>query len=247
MGVLAFVAYLSIGMGPGIALYLTIVARRSFLILVTLASAFFWLLSLMFLALIFKAFLPRSPEVGVYAALLITAVFVQEAIRLASWRIYRVSENYVETRTVRGGLGPLSTTDKVSIAFSWGLGHGLVHATLFFLSMITASLRDGTYYIDTCPNMSLFLVAALSTVNFCTLLTFGNVVSFYAASRRSWLLSAVTPCIHLAASLITLLNFRDKGCVASIPVLFGLSSVTVAMAAHGFIVTEKLFTRPEPE
>ena len=51
--------------------------------------------------------------------------------------------------------------DKLYLALGWGYGHGACHVVFFFLSMLPLTSSDGTYYLDTCPTMSFFLVGAL--------------------------------------------------------------------------------------
>jgi hypothetical protein len=51
-----------------------------------------------------------------------------------------------------------SMLDKLYMAAAWGYGHAATHAVFFFLSMLSLTVSEGTYYRDSCPQMSIFLV-----------------------------------------------------------------------------------------
>ncbi|GFR47451.1 hypothetical protein Agub_g9175 [Astrephomene gubernaculifera] len=207
-----------LGLGPGIAFFLVVIARKSFLVLLSLFSTFVWLVVLLITSAIFRGFVPLKVLQGPYAGMLIASVAIQEAVRYGLWRMNRKAVETLESMSRSSG-HRFSQLDRLYMAMAWGYGHAACHAIFFFLSMLPLTVGDGTYYIDACPQMSIFLVGALYCLAFGMLLTCLMVVAFDGYMGRKPAHVGAAAVLHLGAALLTLLNFRSGGCVVAMPVL----------------------------
>ncbi|EFJ50144.1 hypothetical protein VOLCADRAFT_109690 [Volvox carteri f. nagariensis] len=221
-----FFGLIFLGLGPGIAFFLVVLARKSFLVLLSLFSAFLWLVVLLIISAIFRGFVPLDPEQGPYAGLLIASVAIEEAVRYGVWRLHRKTLEPLESMARSSGRR-FALLDKLYMALAWGYGHSASHAVFFFLSFLPLTVSDGTYYNPACPQMSIFLVGALYSLSFGLILTSLMVIAFDGYMERRIAHIAAAPLLHLGASCLTLLNFKKNGCVVSMPVLVGLGLLLV--------------------
>eukprot|EP00252_Welwitschia_mirabilis_P025342 TRINITY_DN7876_c0_g1_i2.p1 TRINITY_DN7876_c0_g1~~TRINITY_DN7876_c0_g1_i2.p1 ORF type:complete len:162 (-),score=21.43 TRINITY_DN7876_c0_g1_i2:233-718(-) len=161
MTVVAGIGYALIALGPAIAIFANVIAKKPFLILTVLTSSLIWLISLIILAGIWKGFLPISSSVWPFALLLTTSVAMQEGLRLLCWKFYQKVEAILDALAQKISKPRLFLTDKMQIALAGGLGHGIAHAVFFCLSLATPAFGPGTFYVNNCKQMPFFLVAAL--------------------------------------------------------------------------------------
>mmetsp|Transcript_9328 Transcript_9328/g.16507 ORF Transcript_9328/g.16507 Transcript_9328/m.16507 type:complete len:287 (+) Transcript_9328:67-927(+) len=226
---LSFFAFFTLGMGPGLVFFGFFIAPKSFLVLLTLTSAFFWLLSLLLISAIFKGFLPVTVVASHYAGLVACSVAIQELARLGMWKIHSITAQVLSEHARSTG-HRFAVLDRLYLALGWGYGHGVAHVVFFVLSFLPLTTGDGTWYLDTCPNMSIFLAGALYALAFGMLLPGCMVISFYGLQERNWLLIVYPPAMHLGASMLTLANFRRNGCLFVMPLLLVLGAGTAFYA-----------------
>ncbi|KAK9815371.1 hypothetical protein WJX72_002392 [[Myrmecia] bisecta] len=229
----AFFGYLLLAGGPPVVLFCAFVARKSFLVLLTLASAFIWLVSLLIIAALFRGFVPLSPSAGPFAALLVVAVLIQECVRYGVWRLHGVTVQSLEAAAHDMVGTRLTATDKMSMALTYGLAHGGTHSVFLYLSWLPAALGDGTLYTDACPHMSYFLAGALLSLAFFLLHTFSMVVVFdgYRTGKKERRFGP--PVLHMLAALLTLASFARNGCLAAVPILLAVGVAMTAWAGQG--------------
>eukprot|EP00873_Tetraselmis_striata_P039459 jgi/Tetstr1/459723/TSEL_005076.t1 len=223
---------LLLGVGPGAAVYGFYVARKPLLVLLSLASAFFWLCTLFVFACIFRAFVPLPATAGPYAALLVVGVASQEGFRLGLHWTHKKMTVALQQLAASMGLPPLTRTDQRELALGHGMGHGFAHSIFFFVSFLQLAAGDGTYYLPTCPSVSFFVATALNSLAFLLLHSFSMVVAFEGLTTRQPLLAGMAPALHMTAALLTLGNFRMDGCLWVIPTNLALAVVPAAMAAR---------------
>ncbi|KAG2438950.1 hypothetical protein HYH02_010743 [Chlamydomonas schloesseri] len=210
-----------LGLGPGIAFFIVLIARKSFLVLLALFSAFLWLVVLLLISAIFRAFVPLSSTIGPYAGMLAASVLIEEAVRFGTWWLHRVTLNTLDGMARASG-HRFGLLDKLYMAVAWGYGHGACHAVFFFLSMLPLTTGDGTLYIAECPQMSVFLVGALYALAFGMILTSLTVIAFDGYMARNYVVVGAVAVLHWGAAFLTLLNFQRDGCVVAMPVLVAL-------------------------
>lgn len=93
-------------------------------------------------------------------------------------------------------------SDHVHLALGWGAGHAACHALFLFASLLPLTAGDGSYYSDSCPWMSVFLVGALNCLGTCATLVAAMAVGIEGWRRRSAHHAAFAPAAHLASALL---------------------------------------------
>ncbi|XP_057546901.1 gamma-secretase subunit APH1-like isoform X1 [Amaranthus tricolor] len=228
MTVAAGIGYGLIALGPSLSLFVSVIAKKPFLILTVLSSTLLWLVSLIILSGIWRGFLPfNSTAWWPYGLLVFSSVCFQEGLRILLWKVYKRLEDMLDAFADRISKPRLFLTDKMQIALAGGLGHGVAHAVFFCLSLLTPAFGPGTFYNDTCTWMPFFLVSAFIALAFVTIHTFSMVIAFngYAESKR--LDQYFVPIVHLIAGMLTLINFSPGGCIISIPLLYFMAVLTL--------------------
>ncbi|XP_052292432.1 gamma-secretase subunit APH1-like isoform X2 [Citrus sinensis] len=166
MTVAAGIGYALIALGPSLSLFVAVISKKPFLILTVLSSTLLWLISLIVLSGIWRAFLPlKSTTWWPFALLIISSVGFQEGLRVLFWKVYKRLEDTLDAFADRVGKPRLFLTDKMQIALAGGLGHGVAHAVFFCLSLLTPAFGPATFYVDRCPQMPFFLISDIG--KFC--------------------------------------------------------------------------------
>ncbi|PIA29745.1 hypothetical protein AQUCO_05800087v1 [Aquilegia coerulea] len=232
MTVAAGLGYALIALGPSLSIFVSVISKKPFLILTVLSSTLLWLVSLIVLSGLWRAFLPlKTTAWWSYAILIITSVVFQEALRLLFWRIYKRLEDILDAFADRVSKPRLFLTDKMQIALAGGLGHGVAHAIFFCLSLLTPAFGPATFYIDKCSQMPFFLVSAIISLGFVTIHTFSMVIAFsgYEDGKRTD--QIFVPVVHLVAAMVTLVNFANGGCMIGITLLYSTVILTLLHCA----------------
>lgn len=226
MGLVAGSGYLLIALGPALTIFISSIAPKPFLILTVLVSALLWLVSFIAVSIVWRAFLP-GPS-WAFLPMVITAVALQEIVRLLYWRLYLKIEKSMNLLATKLSKPQLHYVDRLEIALASGLGHGAVHAVFFGLSILSLAFGPATYYTQSCKHMPLFLVSALTALAFFLVHTFSMVIAFdgYTYGKRPQQL--FVPAMHLGASLLTLVNLLPNGCAAGVPLSFLCAVLTMA-------------------
>ncbi|XP_020586269.1 gamma-secretase subunit APH1-like isoform X1 [Phalaenopsis equestris] len=228
MTVAAGLGYALIALGPALSIFVSVIAKRPFLVLTLLSSTLFWLVSLILLSGVWRAFLPvKSSASWTYAIVILTSVSFQEGVRLIFWKLYKRLEEMLNSFADRTSKPRLFLTDKMQIGLAGGLGHGVAHAVFFCLSLLTPAFGKATYYVERCSHMPFFLISAIISSAFLLIHTFSMVIAFngYAESRKSD--QFFVPVIHMVASMMTLINLVPGGCAVGVPLLCFFAFVTL--------------------
>jgi len=104
-----------------------------------------------------------------------------------------------------------SYSDHIHLALGWGTGHALCHALFFFAALLPLTTGDGSFYTDTCPSMSVFLVSALQCLGTSATLTAAMVVGLEGWRHRSVWHIAYAPVAHLASGLLVRAWWLGRG------------------------------------
>ena len=103
------------------------------------------------------------PIQTVHPYIQIVCILAQEGARLALVYCYVISEKAAD-RLVRrargGGAGPKIFND-LSASLAAGLGFGGMHTVMMYGALLFASLGEPTFFLDSCPKMSIFAWTAL--------------------------------------------------------------------------------------
>ena len=220
-----------LGVGPLIVIFCLFIARKSFVVLLSLASAFYWLTILLALASLFAGVVPLPRREGPHAVAVLVGVLVEQVAKYGLYRIYVNLRSLLGEAGRRTGHG-FTSIDALWLSFGLGFGHAATHATFFFVSLLETTSTDATIYdFDRCPQMSFYVVSALITLGFSMFHTFSTIVFFDGLSGKNTVQSIAPPLTHLIAALLTLANFRKDGCLATVPLLLLIGIMSVIWAA----------------
>ncbi|XP_020586271.1 gamma-secretase subunit APH1-like isoform X3 [Phalaenopsis equestris] len=119
MTVAAGLGYALIALGPALSIFVSVIAKRPFLVLTLLSSTLFWLVSLILLSGVWRAFLPvKSSASWTYAIVILTSVSFQEGVRLIFWKLYKRLEEMLNSFADRTSKPRLFLTDKMQIGLA---------------------------------------------------------------------------------------------------------------------------------
>ncbi|XP_050373405.1 gamma-secretase subunit APH1-like [Argentina anserina] len=228
MTITAGIGYALIALGPSLSLFISVISKKPFLVLTVLSSTLLWLVSLIMLSGVWRAFLPLSSSAWwPYSLLIFTSVLFQEALRLLFWKVYKKLEDALDAFADRVSKPRLYLTDKMQIALAGGLGHGVAHAVFFCVSLLTPAFGPGTFFVDRCSKIPFFLLSAIMALAFVTIHTFSMVIAFNGYAEGNKVDQIFVPLVHLAAGMGTLVNFAYGGCIIGIPFLYFIAVLTL--------------------
>lgn len=233
--------------GPLASVYCATVMSSSFTILYSIACMFYWLAVLFGMASVLVWFEPSpslltdehtalfhsegSPLMHNIRILVVSMIF-QEIGRYGSWLVHGA---VVDVLGKRQG-SPLVAKDILLLAITQGLSHAIVHAMVFSGSWIPLLMGGGTLYNQTCPQMSVFTVGAVSMLAISSIITLSTLHSHAAMAKYgAWSKRMSASGVHCLAACITLLNLIHGGCMVTVPLLCG-----VAVAYGTWVIRHKL-------
>lgn len=232
MSFVSFFGPFLLGTGPLIVIFCLTIARKSFVVLLTLASAFYWLLILLIISVLFRAFTPLSDDLLSLSLALLVSVGIEQC---ANWGVYGIHSKLVTLLSLMGRRTGhrFTSIDAIWLSFGIGFGHALTHSLFFFVSLLEAMDHDATLYdFETCPKLSIFNAAALSTLGFCLFHVFSTIVFLNGFPKSNKMQISLPPITHFIASLATLINSKENGCLISIPILLAFGMFYLFWAAH---------------
>ncbi|XP_024892692.1 gamma-secretase subunit Aph-1 [Temnothorax curvispinosus] len=220
MTVMDFFGCACLAFGPPLAMFTFTVAAEPIRIIILIASAFFWLISLLLSSTLWYAVVPLQDHL---AFGLVFSVLFQEGFRYLLYWVLRKAER---------GLEKVTTTHVADsrhvFAYVCGLGFGFMSGSFALVNVLadavgpgTMGLRQGTEYF--------FIISAATTLCFILLHTFWGVIFFSALDKRNWGQIVWVVASHLVVSCMTLLN-RYQAYVASLLSAYIVLVITAALA-----------------
>ncbi|CAN6580420.1 unnamed protein product [Malus baccata var. baccata] len=203
MTIAAGIGYALLALGPSLSLFVSVISKKPFLVLTVLSSTLLWLISLIVLSGLWRAFLPlKSSAWWPYGILIFTSVVFQEGLRVLFWKVYKKLEDTLDAFADRVSKPRLYLTDKMQIALAGGLGHGVAHAVFFCLSLLTPAFGPATFFVDRCSKIPFFLLSALIALAFVTIHTFSMVIAFNGYAEGNKVDQIFVPVVHLVAGMV---------------------------------------------
>ncbi|XP_062869988.1 gamma-secretase subunit Aph-1b-like [Trichomycterus rosablanca] len=220
----AFIAF-----GPAFSLFIFTIAKDPLRVIILIAGAFFWLLSLLLSSLIWFIAVKASNtddgkvQKGLLIFGVIFSVLLQEVFRFAYYRLLRKANE---------GLAAISDDDAspVSVrqmAYVAGLGFGIISGAFSMINILSDSLGPGTVGLNG-GSQYYFITSAFMTLALTLLHTFWGVVFFDGCEKSRWWVIVVVVCLHLLVSGLSLLNPLYEG---TLPPVY---AVTALMAIWAF-------------
>ncbi|CAL8109867.1 unnamed protein product [Orchesella dallaii] len=217
MTVMEFFGCTFIAFGPPFAMFYYTIAHDPIRIIILIASAFFWLLSLL-LSSIWWAIVTPLKETLVFAV--VSSVIFQEVMRFLVYLLLTKAE---------GGLKRVTETNtslvdnKHVLAYVSGLGFGIMSGAFALINILADSVGPGTVGLRRDGDSPMFFVtSAITTLCFILLHSCWNVTFYAGVDRRNYGLIAIVFVSHLVASLLTLLNKNHLYWVSILPNYFNL-------------------------
>lgn len=204
MGAASFFGHALLGLGPGLAFFLVVLAPKSFVVLLTLASAFLWLTVLLLVSAVLRPWapLPFSGDARAAAGALLAAVAVEEVVRLGVVAAHSRMCAVLRRMAAASPGHTFGRADELLLALAWGYGQAAVHGLFIFASLLPLTAGHGTLYVDVCPAMSVLLVAALNCLALGATLSALSVIALEAWARQRRMGAAYAPLAHAGAALL---------------------------------------------
>lgn len=211
--------------GPSAVLILGYLSRRSSLLVLTITSAFVWLLSLFVTSLIWLAIPPLRTTHGFTMTI---GVLSAEGFRAGLLALY-VKWEHAANRLLSRKSVPMF--NDLTAAIAAGVGYGTMQTVMMYGGMLGGASSEATFYIPSCTAMSFFTATAITAL-FYNLLHVGlMIIALDAWRRRSWPRGVAVFALHFAFALISLSYDDAGGCTTVLPVLAALVVVTAWGAA----------------
>ncbi|XP_068228225.1 gamma-secretase subunit Aph-1 [Palaemon carinicauda] len=215
-----------IAFGPPIAMFALTIAKDPIRTIMLVASSFFWLLSLLFSSVLYRAVIPLQD----YLAFgLVFSVLFQELFRFL-W--------YLLIQKAEGGLKKVSdgnmqiVENKNILAYVSGLGFGMISGAFSLINVLADMTGPGTIGMNGDPKQ-FFIASAVTSLAFILLHVFWGILFFNALHRRAYLQLAYVVLCHLLASCITLMNPMYSVTIPTVWILTVLSGILAFIVAGG--------------
>ena len=231
MTVMDFFGCAFLAFGPPLAMFTFTVAAEPIRIIILIASAFFWLISLLLSSVLWYAVVPLQNHL---AFGLVFSVLFQEAFRwnikftfslkhnifyillslelFKSWFFFLFLYRYLlywVLRKAERGLDKVTTTHVADsrhvFAYVCGLGFGFMSGVFALVNVLADAVGPGTMGLRQGTEY-FFIISAATTLCFILLHTFWGVVFFSALDRKNWGQVIWVVGSHLFVSCMTLLN-----------------------------------------
>ncbi|XP_059581421.1 gamma-secretase subunit Aph-1b isoform X2 [Alligator mississippiensis] len=207
MALAVFFGCTFIAFGPALGLFLLTVARDPLRIIILIAGAFFWLVSLLLSSLIWfiavKSSDPRDAPLqkGLLIFGVMFSVLLQEAFRFLYYKLLRKAIEGLVALS-EDGCSPLSIQQMAYVA---GLGFGLMSGAFSMINLLADSLGPGTVGIHG-DSQLYFLTSAFMTMVLIFLHTFWGILFFHGCETRHWWEIVAVVLTHLLVSGLTFFN-----------------------------------------
>ena len=222
-----FIGCLLIAYAPSAILLLAYASRRSALLILTICGAFAWLLAIFGASSVWAAIPPAR---GVTPYIQVVSIVAQEAARLGLVWAYAVSELAADRLVAPGG--PKIFND-LSAGIAAGLGFGAMHTVMMYGAVIFASVGEPTFFLDSCPQLSIFTwtaaLALLYNVLHITLTVIALDAWRRSSSRSGRAMLALPLAVHLVFGLLTLATANTGGCVVVLPIAAVIVAATAVL------------------
>ncbi|XP_066194569.1 gamma-secretase subunit Aph-1b-like isoform X1 [Sylvia atricapilla] len=190
-----------IAFGPAFGLFIFTIARDPLRIIILIAGAFFWLVSLLLSSLIWfiavKASDPQDERLqkGLLIFGVMFSVLLQEAFRFLYYKLLRKAIEGLVALS-EDGCSPISIQQMAYVA---GVGFGLMSGAFSMINLLADALGPGTVGIHG-DSQLYFLTSAFMTMVLIFLHTFWGILFFHGCEHRRWWEIAAVVIMHLTVS-----------------------------------------------
>jgi len=211
--------------GPPLAMFVLTIATDAIKVIMLVASAFFWLVSLLLSSVLWRLLAPLGPPLAVGA---LCSVAFQELFRFLLFLLIVKAE--AGLKKVTGEHNASLIENKHILAYVSGLGFGLISGLFSLVNVLADMVGPGTVglYGD---DPRFFAMSSLLALASMLLQVVWSVAAFHGMHTRRPALCGAVWLAHLAATALTLINPRYG---VSVPlvwlVLAGSSCLALSVA-----------------
>ncbi|MBN3293680.1 APH1A secretase, partial [Polypterus senegalus] len=207
MGAAVFFGCTFIAFGPAFSLFIFTVAVDPLRVIILVAGAFFWLVSVLFSSLLWfvGVHLSDKSNPNIQYGLLIfgaaASVLFQEVSRFACYKLLKKADEGLAAIS-EDGKSPVSLPQ---MAYVSGLAFGIISGAFSAINILADSLGPGIVGIHG-DSPQYFITSAFLTMAVIFLHTFWGVIFFNACEQRNWWAGSGVVITHLLTSALTFLN-----------------------------------------
>lgn len=223
-----------IAFGPALAMFCLTIAVDPIRVIILVASAFFWLLSLLITAIIW-ILLPISQHLVVGA---VFSVIFQELFRFIAYKLIRRAENGLQCITENG---KELVDNKHILAYVAGLGFGLMSGLFALMNVLADIVGPATVGLRGTQQDFVMESAAL-TLCFTLLHVFWSVIFFAALDNKNYIHLGWVIASHFLASGCSFFNSNQLFAASFVPcvALVIVNAVVAFRVAGGTLTSLKL-------
>lgn len=201
MTLLVFFGCALIAFGPAFAMFVLTVARDHQQVIVLIASAFFWLISLLISSIWWTIVSPLKTQLAFGITF---SVIFQELLRFAYYKLIKKADEGLLSM-----INHQTALRKHRIAYVAGLGYGVMSGLFAMVNVLADITGPGSMGLHGDPQ-NFLIVSAFLTLCFVLLNTFWSVIWFDAWDNRKYVNILAVVVTHLFVSLMTLLNAQRQ-------------------------------------
>uniref|UniRef100_A0A6B2LHC0 Gamma-secretase subunit Aph-1 n=1 Tax=Arcella intermedia TaxID=1963864 RepID=A0A6B2LHC0_9EUKA len=209
-----FFSCLGIVLVPVIAIFIFGIASSHQLVILSLGSSFFWIISVLLASL----FDPIAPTWVVS----VLSVIFQEAVRFGFWKLFDKAYNH-------GFISKDKTkTSNFQAAIAIGWGFGVTQLMMTYVAALFHATGPGLLSSPSCPTTSVFYINALIMVALCFAHIVWNVIAFDGYNQGAYWKPLIVLVLHiLSAVMAVVVEGFNGGCIVSVCLIWLLFVIAV--------------------
>jgi hypothetical protein len=220
---------------PGLLITIYFLYTRSILLVISMISSFYFIISLFVSAIIYNTCtlfisIPLSSTVYV-----LISTIVQELFRYLLLKSYNYIYQLI-TNNDNNERSKLKLSSRSS-AICCGHGIGLIHIFIMYGSSLSLYKgEEGDFYIKECQYMPYQLLVSINCLFFYSLDVMLTILAFTTNKTIEkynnifiWILICL---IHFLSAISTTMNLNQDGCIISCTFLFFIISVVIVPVSH---------------
>ncbi|RKP12087.1 gamma-secretase subunit Aph-1 [Piptocephalis cylindrospora] len=220
MPLISFFGCLFTAYGPILSLFVVSIGGNAQLVILALTAAFFWLLSLLIISILWFLIKPLQDT---HTATLAYSVVIQELFRYIFYFIYSKAERGLISVSAR----PASPLNRSSFAFASGIGYGIISSATSYITLLASTTGPGMLISPSCPAVSMAFTSGLVTMLMSLLHVTWMLVAFDGfgtPGAAGYIRILFVFASHLAAAYATIFNGSSiyLGCLYSVLCLLAL-------------------------
>ncbi|KAJ6646374.1 Gamma-secretase subunit Aph-1 [Pseudolycoriella hygida] len=221
--------------GPPLAMFIFTIAHDPIRIIILIAAAFVWLLSLLLSSLMWFAIVPLRDFT---AFGLVFSVIFQESFRFLIYKILRKTEKGLQ----EVANSPQIIANKHILAYVSGLGFGIISGLFALMNILADAAGPATFGLKI-GSPTFLLTSSTQTLLMILLHTFWSVIFFDSVDNSKHAKTAYVVVSHLFVSVMTLLNTSEMYTltIGSSVVVTIITGIMAFITAGGSFVTFKRF------